>query len=153
MERDMNASNKVRVIAAVVDGILKLSVSRPAHTDKALSLKGQSELEHFHVTLARLDDLGLTVVGDVQLPEAPALLELEDEVYAVRNGEKLSCYAVFDAKTQQQLKAYVKACEISLGLTNLLDPNRLFHVTVSNAGGGEVRASVGAVWEFTSEKL
>lgn len=149
----MNASNEVRVIAVVLDGILKLSVSRPAHTDKALTLKGQSELEHFHVTLARLDDLRLTVAGEVKLPGAPALLGLEDEVYSVRNGEKLSCYAVFDAKAQQLLKAYVKACEISLGLTNLLDSNRLFHVTVSNAGGGEVRASVGAVWEFTSEKL
>ena len=146
----MDATNRVEVFAAVVDDIIKLSVSRPRQTNRALSLVGQTELEHFHVTLARLDDLGIAIQGDAQLPMPPASLRLDDKVYAVRDGEKVSCYVLLCAADQGQLRDYVRKCEERLGYSGLLDVDRLFHVTVSNSGGGGVRASVGSVWKHPS---
>jgi hypothetical protein len=48
-----------------------------------------------------------------------------------------------------RLREYLAACERILGLS-LDQDRRVFHVTLSNAGDGAVRASVGAVWDYPS---
>lgn len=132
--------------------ILSLRVTRPAATDIALALPGQSELEAFHVTLARLDDLGLALGADLALPKPPVELRLKDEVCLVDTGTKRACYVEVDEEGQVLLREYVAACELVLGIS-LGQDKRVFHVTLSNAGGGGVRASVGAVWDYPTRVL
>lgn len=132
--------------------ILFLRVSRPAATDIALALSGQSEVQAFHVTLARLDDLGLDMGADIVLPNPPSELRLKDEVRLVDTGSKRACYVEVDEDGQVLLREYVAACERVMGLS-LGQNKRVFHVTLSNAGGGEVRASVGAVWDYPARAL
>lgn len=115
-------------------------------------MPGQSTVEEFHVTLARLDDLGVMLDPHIVLPVAPATLALRDEVRVVATPTKRACYVEVDDASQALLREYVQACEAVTGLP-LLDPARIFHVTLSNAGQGQVRASVGAVWEHLSHAV
>lgn len=145
-------TNTIAVSGLDTTPILLLRVSRPAATDKALTVFGQSPVESFHVTLARLDDLGLTLGIGEALPEPPAELRLKDEVRIVDTGYKRACYVEVDDAGQVLLREYVAACERVLG-ASLGQEHRVFHVTLSNEGGGCVRASVGAVWEYASRTL
>ena len=142
-------NNRIDVLDIKTFPILKLLVSRPAATARAAGLPGQTEVESFHITLARLDDLGLTLPKDLHLPPVPTALTLKSEVRLVQSGAKQSCYVEVDEAGQQELARYVQACEAILGL-KLHQDERVFHVTLSNAGAGSVRASIGDVWDFRS---
>lgn len=142
-------NSTIRVLQLSTDPILKLTVSRPDLTDLACALPEQSPVESFHVTLARLDDLDVVLKPGVTLPPPPPALRLKDEIRMVRTETKASCYVEVDAISQDELQAYVRACEALVGRP-LFDENRIFHVTLSNADGGKVRGSIGNVWEHES---
>jgi len=129
--------------------ILMLKVSRPAAVDRALQIAGQTEVETFHVTLARLDNLALQLGSNVRLPAPPSALRLSGDIRLVDTGIKRSCYVEVDGQGQEQLRSYIASCELALGVS-LGCESRVFHVTLTNAGGGGVRSSVGAVWEYPS---
>lgn len=76
------------------------------------------------------------------MPAPPPALGLKDAVWLVRSDSKEAWYVEVDEAVQIVLKDYVRACGAVMGV-DLLDDARVFHVTLSNAGGGDVRASVG----------
>lgn len=128
--------------------IIQFRVNAPKCLGVALRIPGQTAVESFHITLARPDDLGISTSAHAALPSPPIGIGLKSEVQMVRTAEKTSCYVEVDEPGQRLLAAYVRVCEEVLGC-QLLDKNRVFHVTLSNAGGGAARASVGAVWEHS----
>lgn len=143
-----------KVDSVVVDGILQLRLSvEDGVIAPALTVAGQSRVTTLHLTLVRLDDLGLTLAkGNVPAP--PTVVDLAPELYFVDTGAKQACYLVATPAMQLELLDYAMRCAESLGLPpSVVDPARVFHVTVSNAGEGEARASVGAPWEFSRRVL
>ena len=146
-----------KVHSVVVDSILQLRLSvEDAVIAPALAVTGQSRVNTLHLTLVRLDDLGLTglPVATADVPAPPAAIELAPEIYFVDTGAKQACYLVATPEMQLELCVYAMRCVESLGLPpSIVDPERVFHVTVSNAGAGQVRASVGAPWEFSRRVL
>lgn len=145
---------QARMIDVDAGNILKLRVAVPKQlTDIALEVSGQSEVSVHHVTLVRLDDLGINP-AKVQLPAPPSVLELEESVWLVDSGAKQACVVNATAETQRCLKDYTLACLAALGLSqDCLDASRVFHVTLTNAGGGEVRASIGEPWKYPSKQV
>lgn len=143
--------NAVQVLSLKTSPILQLLVSRPHGVERALNIEGQSEVESFHLTLARLDDAGIVLPSDLQFPPPPESIDLLDDVCFVDSGAKRSCYCEVSPASRVALRDYIKRWEVA-GVS-LTDDDRVFHVTVSNAGGGAVRASVGAVWEHPSTRL
>lgn len=129
--------------------ILQLLVTKPIGAEQACAHPGQSPVASYHVTLARLDDLGLILANAPALPEPPRVLALLPEVRLVRTQTKTSCFMEVDAAGQRELQTYVRKCGAALGF-DLLDDSRVFHVTLSNAGKGDVRESVGAIWNYPS---
>lgn len=142
----------VNILGVQAAPILCLQVAAPAQLAKALAVPGQSAVHSFHITLARLDDLGLVVPANLSLPAPPSAVGLKDEVRMVATGEKRACYVEIDDAGQQLLREYVARCGELLG-ASLGQNSRVFHVTLSNAGGGEVRASVGCVWDYPSQLI
>lgn len=140
---------QAQVHAVVVEGILQLHLSVPADAlSIAVSLDGQVALAKHHMTLVRLDDLGVAAPS-AELPAPPAYIDLLPDTYLVDTGVKRACYLVATDAAQHQLREYTLECAAKLGLpASAVDPQRVYHVTLSNAGGGDVRASVGAPWEF-----
>lgn len=140
---------QAQVHSVVVQGILQLQVSVPKEAvARAQTVQGQALVETLHITLVRLDDLGVTVSSS-DLPAPPQHIDLVPETYVVDTGAKRACYLVATDEAQAMLREYTLHCAAMLGLdASAVDPNRVYHVTVSNAGGGQVRASVGAPWEF-----
>ena len=105
------------------------------------------------MTLVRLDDLGVTV-SPTDLPAPPQDIALVPQTYLVDTGPKRSCYLIATPDMQATLREYTLRCAEMLGLApSAVDPNRVYHVTVSNAGEGEVRASVGSPWEYPAQTL
>lgn len=145
---------QAQVHAVVVEGILQLHLPVPAAAlTKALSLDGQVAISKQHMTLVRLDDLGVSV-SPADLPVPPAVVDLVPETYLVDTGVKRACYFVATETMQDVLREYTLQCAAQLGLSeSAVDPRRIYHVTVSNAGGGDVRASVGAPWEFPRQAI
>jgi len=145
---------QAQVHAVVVQGILQLQLSVPGSAlAKALALEDQAAVAKLHMTLVRLDDLGVTVSRS-DLPVPPAYIDLEPETYLVDTGAKRACYLVATEAMQHRLREYTLQCAHILGLDpSAVDPKRVYHVTVSNAGGGNVRASVGAPWEFVRHAI
>jgi hypothetical protein len=140
---------QAEVQSVVVEGILQLRVKvPPAALEPALALADQTAVAVPHMTLVRLDDLGLTV-GAAKLPAPPRTIDLKPGLQLVDTGAKRSCFLVATAQMQRELRGYTLRCVEALGLeASAVHPKRVFHVTVSNAGGGDVRASVGSPWEF-----
>jgi len=145
---------KATVHGVVVDGILqlKLSVSDQA-LEKALTARHQMPVVTPHMTLVRLDELGTTVTP-AELPPPPQHIDLEPDTFLVATGLKIACYFIATAEMQVKLREYALKCAAVLGLDpSAVDPKRVYHVTVSNAGYGQVRASVGAPWEYPRQVL
>jgi hypothetical protein len=140
---------QAQVHAVVVEGILQLHLSVPADAlATAISLDGQVAVAKHHMTLVRLDDLGVSV-SSADLPAPPAHIDLLPDTYLVDTVAKRACYLVATDAAQQMLREYTLECAARLGLSaSVVDSRRVYHVTLSNAGGGDVRASVGAPWEF-----
>lgn len=148
-----NVIHELEVLALETFPILQLKVSAPAGLGRVLRVQGQVLVESFHVTLARPDKNGHTMaVGIAELPAPPKKLRLCQDIRFVRTAEKQSCFVELDATSQEELRAYVRRCEAISGLA-LYEAERVFHVTLSNAGGGLVQASVGAVWLHQSDVL
>jgi hypothetical protein len=143
-------TQSINVLSLKAQPILQLLVSRPAAADQAAMLPGQTIVEGFHVTLARLDDLGITLQTLPELPPPPQALVLCDELRVVDTGVKRACYVELAAESQLVLRDFVRQCEELLNI-RIFDPQRVFHVTLSNAGNGDYRASVGDVWAFPSQ--
>ena len=141
-------SNFVYVVEVKTQPIFQLVVTRPRIADKVSQSPDQTEIQSFHITLARLDDYGQEMPDAHLLPTPPATIELDDQLWLVDSGEKKSIYVRVTEHEQRRLQRYVEAC--SLGAESLLDPNREFHITVSNAGDGGLRSSVGSVWDYES---
>lgn len=143
------------VNSVAVRGVLLLCVTMQEDAfAKALAIPGQTVIQEQHLTLVRLDDLGVCVPENVALPAPPKAIDMDEQVYMVDTGAKQSCYLVATRRMQEILQAYTVQCLSALGVgAGALDAKRIFHVTVSNGGGGEVRASVGAPWEFVSTPL
>lgn len=115
---------------------------------------GQRALSSFHLTLARLDDQGKALDTPVELPAPAFAVELETAVYLVDSGVKQSCFVKVTPACSTLLRAHLADCGRVLGLSDIDEPARQFHVTLSNrAGGLDVRASVGAVWEHPNQLL
>lgn len=130
--------------------ILKLNITLPDYIAACIRIDGQVMVQQPHITLARFDDLGIQPDIDLStFPQPPEEIFIKHEVKLVINGQKASCYVEVTDKTQQALTEYVKKCEEHLGLS-FLDPNRIFHATITNAGEGHPRSSVGDVWEYKS---
>lgn len=70
-------------------------------------------------------------------------------MHLVDSGAKRSCFAKVSAEDQGLLRVYTQHCLELLGISAQVGLARVFHVTLTNGGGGEVRASVGAVWEHS----
>jgi hypothetical protein len=143
---------KAIVEGVVASNILQLRVSIPEENySRVLGLSDQSLVQSLHVTLVRLDDLGVQA-RVVELPKPPETIDLLDDIFVVDTGVKRACYLVATPEMQDVLRSYALRCAEKLGLSNdAVEAARVYHVTVSNAGGGEVRASVGSPWEFKSE--
>jgi hypothetical protein len=132
------------VTCVTLDNILKLAVCLPVD----IYVSGQSPVKTQHVTLVRLDELGYTI-SQRPLPPPPPKLCFIPEIRVVDTGEKRACYAVCAPADQATLAAYTSACLEALGLPeSALNPEREFFVTLSNAGRGDYRASVGAPWNY-----
>ena len=142
----------VTVLSVKSNPILMLLVSPPAALARARAVPGQATVERFHITLARLDDQGTELPEFFTLPAPPKLITLSDEVRLVDSGKKQACYVEVSAASKQELLEYVKGCEAALGLS-FAEPKRVFHVTLTNAGAGDIRASIGAPWEFESQAI
>lgn len=112
----------------------------------------QTLLAEFHITLSRLDDAGLTLENLASLPAPPEKVFLSQDIKIVDTGAKRSYYVELDPVSQETMKSYVRSCEAATGLS-LLDEDRVFHVTLSNAGQGLVRQSVGDVWKYPFQIL
>lgn len=140
----------VKILECRTSPILCLCVSPPAAIARVADIPGQTAVKEFHITLSRLDDLGLSLDGCVELPAPPERVWLSRDIKIVDTGLKRSCYVELDSASQDLLRAYLRRCEAVLGI-HLLDEARIFHVTLGNAGGGGVRESVGAVWEHKSQ--
>jgi hypothetical protein len=139
----------ISVQACVAGNILQLKVGvSEALFLKAESVPGQTRLTSTHITLARLDDAGLTLAESIELPLPTFSLSVESDVFLVDSGSKRSCFVVVSPDQQEQLAAYSMQCLQQLGIAPITDTHRVFHVTLSNAGAGEPRSSIGAVWEF-----
>lgn len=145
---------KASVRAIVLENILQLAIDVPAAAfDVCRKLPGHRPVASTHVTLVRLDDLGITPkLAD--LPAPPDELEFALETRLVDTGMKQATYRVCSPASQEALTRYTLACLDALGLPHTaLDPARLFHVTLTNLGQGDVRASVGSPWEFGHQVL
>lgn len=142
--------NSVRILERRISPILCLIVSQPEAAVRAARSPGQTLLEEFHITLSRLDDAGLTLENLVSVPAPPEKVFLSQDIKIVDTGTKRSCYVELDHASQEIMKSYVRSCEVAFGLP-LLDEDRVFHVTLSNAGQGLVRQSVGDVWKYPYE--
>ena len=128
------------------EGIIQLRVRLP---ELRINVPDQAPVLAHHITLVRLDDLGLDGNGAAPLPPPPPAVELDGVVRLVDTGLKRSCYINCSEEWQAELVDYVRLCLRARGLPETaLDPRRVFHVTLTNAGGGDPRASVGAPWEF-----
>jgi len=137
------------VHSCLAGNILQLHVGVPPQLlHRAAAVPGQTPLASLHLTLARLDDLGVPLVKPVESAPPGFSLSLEDAVYLVDSGAKRSCFAKVSQEGQGLLRVYTQHCLERLGLSAHVDLSRVFHVTLSNGGAGEVRASVGAVWDF-----
>ena len=143
---------QIDVLGIRIAPIFQLLVSRPTAVDQALIVQGQVVVKGFHVTLARPDQMGLVLGENLALPKPPHILLLSDTVRLVDSGAKQSCYIEVDDLHQNDLRLYVRACEAVFGIT-LLNEARIFHVTVSNAGQGHPRLSVGEVWGYPSRRI
>lgn len=147
--------NQVKVMGLSIDPILQLIVSRPMISNALSVLNAEGkyvEVHSHHITLARLDDLGLSISDVKDLPAPPIELSLRDQVLSVSSGVKSSLYVPLAPWSQEDLREYVKEISGILQL-NLYDPDREFHVSLANAGGGNVRASVGDVWKYPSHRI
>jgi hypothetical protein len=145
--------NDIEVMGLETHPILKLAVARPMLADVAAGVEGQTEIEMFHITLARLDDMGISALPHAdRLPQPPGLLHLKNEVQLVDSGQKRSCFVELTDEDQSRMKDYLLECEAITGV-KLVDPNRVFHLTLSNAQGGAPRGSIGAVWEFDPKRV
>lgn len=139
----------ISVQACVAGNILQLKVSLPETLFiKAESVPGQTRLTSTHITLARLDDAGVTLAESTELPVPPFSLSVESDVFLVDSGTKRSCFVFISSEQQELLSTYTQQCLKQLGISSITDEHRVFHVTLSNAGAGELRSSIGAVWEF-----
>jgi hypothetical protein len=145
---------KAKVHSVVVDGILQLHLAVPPEAlEAALALQDQAPVVVQHMTLVRLDDLGASVPL-VELPAPPSHVALVPQTYLVDTGVKRACYLVATDEMQTALREYTLRCAEALGLKDTaVDPSRVYHVTVSNSGAGQVRASVGAPWEYPAHCL
>jgi hypothetical protein len=143
----------IRVHGVIVDGILKLVVSRPPQADAALGVPGQTALSDFHVTLIRFDDHAVICPPDHSWPAPPPDLQLLLPLLFVNDGAKQSCYVQIDPPGQVLLHTYTQACAAAIGRPESYDTARVFHVSVSNAGGGLPRESVGPVWDFVAREI
>jgi len=145
---------KATVHGVIVDGILQLKLRVPDEAlEKALTARHQSAVVAPHMTLVRLDELG-TSLTPAELPPPPQHIDLAPDTYLVETGLKIACYLVATAEMQVKLREYALRCAALLGLDpSAVDPKRVYHVTVSNAGYGQVRASVGAPWEYPRQVL
>lgn len=137
------------ITAVIASNILQLAISLPAEAFEAVQqLDGHTPVAVAHVTLVRLDDLGLSPAV-APLPAPPVLVEFDPQVRLVDTGVKQATYVVCSPTAQLQLADYTKSCLLAMGLPeDCLDPQRVFHATLSNIGGGDVRASVGSPWEY-----
>ena len=142
----------ISILGLEVSPIICLQVSAPAALTKALTVPGQTAVHSFHITLARLDDLGLAIPPGVRLPAPPATVVLKDAVRMITTADKQACYVEVDDDGQRMLREYVAGCGKILGVS-LGEAHRVFHVTLSNAGAGAVRASVGSVWDYPASTL
>lgn len=136
--------NFVTVTGVSTEGILKLLVTRPTHLGHPMD--GQVEVQEFHITLVRLDELGVDIDAKL-LPKLPQQLGLENQLLFVDSGTKQSCFFNLLPEDQAFLKLWLRKVEFIMERP-LIDLKRVFHVTVSNAGQGEVRQSVGSPWEY-----
>lgn len=143
---------KAIVEGVVASNILQLHVSIPTEAySRVLELSDQSLVQSLHITLVRLDDLGVQA-RDVELPMPPKTIDLLDDIFIVDTGVKQACYLVATPEMQDVLRSYALECADKLGLSHdAVEAARVYHVTVSNAGGGDVRSSVGSPWEFNSK--
>jgi hypothetical protein len=146
------AAMKAIVEGVVASNILQLRVSLPAEAcSSVFDLGDQSLIQSLHITLVRLDDLGVQA-REVELPKPPQAIDLRDDIFLVDTGAKRACYLVATPDMQDVLRCYALECARRLGLgDDAVEAGRVYHVTISNAGGGDVRASVGSPWEFKSE--
>lgn len=153
MLKSINSLDQLCVIQVEKNGIVQLKVGRPARADVVAAATNQTAVSSFHITLVRLDDLGIDLPENLVLPVPPSQLMLEPTVYQVSCSKgKNSCYQRVNAEGQEQLRAYVKSLEELTGL-KLQQDDRVYHVTLTNSGGGDLRASVGNVWLFESKAL
>lgn len=147
---------QAHTLSVSASGILQLRVGAPKDAcDRALQVAGQHLVSSHHITLVRLDDLGRQAQSETgRFPEPPSVVDFMPEIFYVDTGVKQACYLVASDEMQRILRQYALECADFLGIgRDAVDEKRVYHVTLSNAGGGDVRASVGAPWEYPRQTL
>jgi hypothetical protein len=145
---------KTHTHSITASGILQLHVIVPKEAcNRVLQVAGQHLVSSHHITLVRLDDLGLQPQA-CRFPDPPAVIDFLPEVFYVDTGIKQACYLIATDEMQGILQRYALDCAEFLEIgRDAVDEKRVYHVTLSNAGGGDVRASVGAPWEYPRQRL
>jgi hypothetical protein len=141
---------KVVILAAHDNGEivqLKLGLSPELLSEQQRVISrcaGQVAVDDLHITLAT------TVGGGFQdLPMPPAWVELLDVSECIAREDKTSVFVRAGDASQAELQQYVVSLERALGVTGLQNPERVFHVSLSNLTGSP-RGSIAKIWNHTS---
>lgn len=108
---------------------------------------GQVAFADLHITLAS------SVAGATKsLPLPPAFVELCEVSEYIAREDKTSVFVRVSEASQAELSEFVAAMERELGATGMQNPERIFHVSLSNLVGTS-RGSIAKIWNHTSKKV
>jgi hypothetical protein len=145
----MTTTFTLPIVNIVCNSILQIEVLVPSEVLDQLDIPDQTPVEHHHITLIRLDDLGVDPASLV-LPPWPSdvtTIDINLDLFRVQKEAKIAYYLEVSPKSVETIQQYLDQVR-SWNPCISTDPKRVFHTSLCNNGGGNVRGSVGDPWNY-----
>ena len=149
LQYTMTLTITLPIVNVVCNTIVQIEVLVPQGVLDQLNIPEQTPVEHHHITLIRLDDLGVDPAS-VVLPPWPSnvtTIDVNLDLFKVQKEPKIAYYLEVSPSSVETIKHYLDQVR-SWNPGICTDPKRVFHTSLCNNGGGNVRGSVGDPWNY-----